>query len=92
MNLNIKNHQTYELVKELAMLKGVNLTSAVTLAVRNEIDREKAVRDAESYPRKKSRFELLSEFAHDCAPLFKDGRSGNELIEDLYDEKTGLPR
>jgi hypothetical protein len=45
MNLNIKNHQTYELVKELAVMKDLSLTSAVTVAVRNEIDREKAERE-----------------------------------------------
>lgn len=91
MNLNIKNHQTYELVKELAVMKGLSLTSAVTIAVQNELDREKALRDATSRP-VKSRFDLLAEFSKQTAPLFKDGRTGNELINDLYDEKTGLPK
>jgi antitoxin VapB len=92
MSLNIKNQQTYELVKELAVLKGLSLTTAVTIAVRNEIDREKAARDAGSQPGKKSRSELLMEFSKQCAPLFKDGRTGNELINALYDEETGLPK
>ena len=92
MNLNIKNHQTYELVKELAVMKGLSLTSAVTVAVQNEIDREKAARDANHLPKKKSRFDLLMEFSEQCAPLFKDGRTGNELINELYDEETGLPK
>jgi antitoxin VapB len=92
MNLNIKNHQTYDLVKELATMKGLSLTAAVTVAVQNEIDREKAARDADRQPRKRSRSELLMEFAEKCAPLFKDGRSGNELINDLYNEETGLPK
>ena len=91
MSLNIKNDQTYELVKELAVMKGLSLTSAVTIAVQNEIDREKAARDANSQPRKKSRSELLKEFSKQCAPLFKDGRTGNGLISELYDE-NGLPK
>jgi hypothetical protein len=92
MNLNIKNHRTYELVKELAIMKGLSLTSAVTVAVQNEINREKAVRDANGRPAKKSRFDLLMEFSEQCAPLFPDGRTGNELINELYDEETGLPK
>lgn len=92
MNLNIKNHQTYELVKELAIMKGLSLTSAVTVAVQNEIDREKAARDPNGQPQKKTRFDLLTEFSEQCAPLFTDGRTGNDLINDLYDEETGLPK
>jgi len=92
MNLNIKNHRTYELVKELAVMKSLTLTSAVTVAVQNEIDREKAAREANSQPARKSRFDLLAEFSEQTAPLFKDGRTGNELINDLYDANTGLPK
>lgn len=92
MNLNIKNHQTYELVKKLAVMKGLSLTSAVTVAVQNEIDREQVAREASGQPPKKSRSELLKEFSEQCAPLFKDGRTGNELINALYDEETGLPK
>jgi len=92
MNLNIKNHQTYELVKELAVMKGLSMTSAVTIAVQNELSREKAARDATSRPEKKSRFQLLSDFSEQTAPLFTSGRTGNELINDLYDEETGLPK
>jgi hypothetical protein len=36
--------------------------------------------------------EALREFAELCAPLFNDGRTGNEMINDLYDEETGLPK
>ena len=92
MSLNIKNHQTYELVKELAVMKGLSLTSAVTVAVQNEIDREKASREGSGQPPQKSRFDLLREFSEQCAPLFKNGHTGNELINDLYDEETGLPK
>ena len=39
MSLNIKNPETTELIRKLAELKGVNLTTAVTLAVREELAR-----------------------------------------------------
>jgi hypothetical protein len=46
----------------------------------------------EEPPKRKSRSEVLRRFSEEFAPLFKDGRSGNELINDLYDEETGLPK
>ena len=91
MSLNIKNPETDSLIRELAALKGVSLTTAVTLAVRGEVEREKAIRHANGQP-KKSRFELISQYSEKCAPLFQEGRSGNDLINDLYDETTGLPK
>ena len=92
MSLNIKNPETEALIRELAALKSVNLTTAVTIAVRGEVERERSIQDAQSQAHKKSRFELLMEFSKHCAPLFKDGRSGNDLINELYDEETGLPK
>jgi hypothetical protein len=90
-SLNIKNAETARMVKELAALRGVSLVVAVTEAVREKLEKEKADREALAGT-KKSRYELLMEFAKECAPLFKDGRSGNELINDLYDDETGLPK
>jgi antitoxin VapB len=39
MSLNIKNPNTYRLVKELADLTGESMTAAVTEAVRERLDR-----------------------------------------------------
>jgi antitoxin VapB len=39
MSLNIKNPDTYRLVKELADLTGESMTAAVTEAVRQRLDR-----------------------------------------------------
>jgi antitoxin VapB len=39
MSLNIKNPDTYRLVKELADLTGESMTAAVTEAVRERLDR-----------------------------------------------------
>jgi hypothetical protein len=90
MSLNIKNPETDCLIRELAGLKGVSLTTAVTIAVRSEIDRERSLQQTDG--KKRSRMELLKEYSEQTAPLFKDGRSGNDLINDLYDETTGLPK
>jgi len=90
-SLNIKNAKTTQMVKELAALRCVSLVVAVTEAVHEKLEKEKAERSLTG-KMKKSRSELLVEFAEQCAPLFKDGRSGNELINDLYDDETGLPK
>ena len=91
MSLNIKNEETTRMVRELAALKGVSLVVAVSEAVKEKLEKERSERD-QSARLKKSRFDLLSEFSEQCAPLFKDGRTGNELINELYDEETGLPK
>jgi hypothetical protein len=39
MGLNIKNEETQRLVRELAMLTGENMTTAVTQAVRERLER-----------------------------------------------------
>ena len=38
------------------------------------------------------RSEILAKYSAEFAPLFKDGRSDNEIINDLYDDETGLPK
>lgn len=42
MNLNIKNEETYRLAQELAALTGQSMTTAVTEAVREKLDRLKS--------------------------------------------------
>lgn len=44
MSLNIKNAETYRLVKELADETGVSMTAAVTDAVRRRLDEVRAER------------------------------------------------
>ena len=91
MAINIKNLEVETHIRELAALRGVSLVTAVTEAVQEKLEKEKAEREALGNT-KKSRYELLMEFAKECAPLFKEGRSGNDLINDLYDDVTGLPK
>jgi antitoxin VapB len=84
--LNIKNEETLRLARELARRKGETLTMAVTIALKERLERQ------QEPPRRKSRMEALLKFSEQCAPLFKDGRTGNEMINDLYDDETGLPK
>jgi antitoxin VapB len=84
--LSIKNEETVRLARKVAQMNGETITRAVKIALEERLGR------LEEPPKRKSRLEALVEFSKLCAPLFKDGPSGNELINDLYDEETGLPK
>ncbi len=84
--MNIKNPETQRLARELARKTGESLTTAITIALKERLERQ------QERPRQKNRIEALAEFSEKCAPLFQDGRSAQELIEDLYDKETGLPK
>jgi antitoxin VapB len=86
MALNIKNEETHRLARELAQRTGETVTLAVTIALKERLERQKEP------PKQKSRLEALIRVSERCAPLFKDGRSANELINELYDDETGLPK
>jgi antitoxin VapB len=86
MALSIKNEQTERLAREVAHRNRETVTTAVTVALKERLARQHET------PERKSRSEVLREFSELCAPLFKDGRSGNDLINDLYDDETGLPK
>jgi len=34
----------------------------------------------------------LMEIARETAPLMNDGRTSKELVDELYDDETGLPK
>ena len=44
MSLNIKNEKTHRMARELARLTGENMTAAVDQAVRERLDRVRAVK------------------------------------------------
>ena len=89
-SLNIKNAETTRMVKELAALKGVSLVVAVTEAVKENLEKEKAEREAAAKNRK-SRSELLMEFAKEYTARVKDPIHSWEIDALLYDE-NGLPK
>jgi antitoxin VapB len=88
MGLNIKNEQTHRLVRELAALRGVSLVTAVTEAVQEKLEREKAQHNSG----KMGLASWLLEIGRETAPLMNDGRTSKQMFDDLYDDETGLPK
>jgi len=84
--MNIKNPETERLARELARQTGESLTTAITVALKERLERKKRNDEPES------RLEWLNRITAETAKIMNDGRSSAELIEELYDPKTGLPR
>ena len=84
MRLNIKNDKTCTLARELAGLTGETMTGAITVALRERLERERRRRDAEELAR-----ELVS-IGQRCASLLGPGPSSEEHGDMLYEER-GLP-
>jgi antitoxin VapB len=84
MAINIKNEKTQELAKELARLTGESMTSAITEAVQERLDRMRG-KQGEGLA------ELLLQIGKDCASHLQERFRSVEHGELLYD-KQGLPR
>lgn len=85
MGLNIKNDETCRLAGELARLTGETKTGAITVALRERLDRERRRRDTDTRARE------LRAIAERCAQLMGPGPSAVEHGDMLYDEQ-GLPK
>ena len=85
MSLNIKNEETCQLASELALLTGETMTGAITVALRERLERERKARDVENL------VQDLKAIAHRCASTLRDGPSAIEHGDFLYDER-GLPK
>lgn len=85
MSLNIKNDETYRLAQELSKLTGESLTKAVTVAVRERLER---LRATEKTPALAERLMAISRIT---APLFKEPWRSVDHADLLYDE-NGLPK
>ena len=85
MSLNIKNHETCRLASELAGLTGETMTGAITVALRERLEREQRARSVDE------RAARLRAIGERCAGLLQAGPSASEHGEFLYDEQ-GLPR
>jgi antitoxin VapB len=84
MGLNIKNKETYRLAEELAKLTGESMTTAITVAVRERLERLRQQRNV-------SLADRLLAIGKDCAAHLKEPlRSGN--YDDLLYDQRGLPR
>lgn len=85
MSLNIKNDETCRLANELARLTGETMTGAITVALRERLEREKRERSVEA------RIQKMRATAERCAKLLAPGPSAVEHGDVLYDER-GLPK
>jgi antitoxin VapB len=84
MGLNIKNKETYRLAEELAKLTGESMTTAITVAVRERLERLRQQRNV-------SLADRLLAIGKDCAAHLKEPlRSGD--YDDLLSDQRGLPR
>jgi antitoxin VapB len=84
VSLNIKNEETHRLARELAELTGENLTVAVTVAVRERLDRLRRQRGV-------SLVDRLLAIGRECAAHLKEPYRSIDHGTLLYDER-GLPR
>lgn len=85
MSLNIKNEETCRLASELAELTGETKTGAITVALRERLEREQRERSVEA------RTEELLAIGKRCAAMLGDGPSAEDHGDFLYDEH-GLPK
>jgi antitoxin VapB len=83
MDLNIENDEIYRLAQELSKLTGETLTAAVTIAVRERLDR--------LHSEKNSLADRLLAIGKDCAAHLKESSPSIDHGDLLYNEK-GLPR
>lgn len=84
-SLNIKDEETYKLVRELAEQTGESLTLAVKTSVKERLKRQ------EKATKRESRMAWLDRFTQRTAPLLKDLPPSDKIGDLLYDKETGLP-
>ena len=84
MSLNLKNPETHRLAKELANLTGESLTTAITTAVSERLERVRRTK-------KRRLSERLLEIGKDCAAHLNADVKALDHGAFLYDE-GGMPR
>ena len=84
MSLSIKNRETCRLAVELARLTGETMTGAITVALRERLEREEHARSVDV------RLQKMRTTAERCAGLLAPGPPAERHGEALYDER-GLP-
>jgi antitoxin VapB len=84
MSLNIKNKEAHRLAQQLANVTGESLTTAVTEALRERLERFRR------NPRE-GMAERLMKIAKECGPRWKEPFRSMDHGDLLYDEK-GLPK
>ena len=85
MGLKIENEETLQLAQELASLTGEAVSEAITVALRERLERERHERSVEE------RLQTMRAIGQRTARLLRDGPSAVEHGDFLYDER-GLPK
>ena len=84
MSLNIKSDEAHRLAQQLAALTGETMTTAVTEALREKLERVRGQRDGRLSDR-------ILAIGRDCAARLKEPYKSVDHGDLLYDER-GLPR
>ena len=84
MSLNIKNEEAARLVRELANATGESMTEALTVAVRERLERLRA----ESGQQTERVWAIVDELRARLGEAYLD----QDFDALLYDETTGLPK
>ena len=84
MSMNIKNKETYRLAKQLSKLTGESLTTTITEAIRERLDRVRRERSVDLAER-------LLLIGRDCAVHLKEPFRTIKHEDMLYDDR-GLPK
>ena len=90
MSLNIKNEETCRLASELAELTGESKTGAITVALRERLERERSERERDDRSVEALARELLEIGKESAALLRGSGLTSTNHGDFLYDER-GLP-
>lgn len=86
MAMNIKNPEAERLAREVALLNGETITRAIIVALEERLERQQ--REA----KREGRMEWVRRISAETAAIMNDGRTSKELMDELYDDETGLPR
>ena len=86
-SLSIKNPEAYQLARELAQRNSETITMAVTVALKERLER---LERQEQNP-KAGLADWLDEVSKRTAPLLKDLPTSDKIGDLLYDQQTGLP-
>jgi antitoxin VapB len=87
MSLNIKNAETERLARQLAAATGESVTSAITIAVRERLDRVRGRESSEVAARENRLREISKDAGKRWVEPYRSGDHGDLL----YDE-AGLPK
>ena len=86
MSLNIKDEEVHQWARKLANLTGESMTTAVKISVKERLERQ------EKAATRESRMEWLNRITKETAAIMNDGRISKEIMDELYDDETGLPK